>query len=301
MKIIIFDVWNGSCALVTCKKSWYSMMIDCSSHSEKDENPVEIIKRLRLDNGWLSHMKDIGNNNWRLYPLTLLHITHPDEDHIKNYDIVQSELTPFWLQRIYYEEFEKLGVNIDDGYKKTLCKKYRWNSLNLNDEFIFDTNTFSIPINIIAENNNLNTSIKNNSSILRYINNNWFRVLFWWDMEKEWWKWLIDNDNNFKNVIAWGIDLLVASHHWHTSWYSSELFDLMWAPKLSILSKWWEGNKEWTDVTSLYSQNSTWMNVTDLKWKNKRLKYTLTTRANWDIYLDVESINSYNVYASKWF
>jgi glyoxylase-like metal-dependent hydrolase (beta-lactamase superfamily II) len=81
MKITIFDVSNGSCALAVCADG-YSIMFDCGSHSEKD-CPVERIYAMNIPNSWLSHMKNFTTESGISYPLTKLVISHRDLDHNK--------------------------------------------------------------------------------------------------------------------------------------------------------------------------------------------------------------------------
>ena len=55
MKIVTFDVANGSCALAV-DRNGNSKMLDCGSHSNKD-NPVDLIKIWKTDDGWLRDMR----------------------------------------------------------------------------------------------------------------------------------------------------------------------------------------------------------------------------------------------------
>src|SRR5665213_448101 len=128
MKITVFDVSNAACALVVCPKG-YSMMIDCGSHSEKD-CPVDLINAWKKTD-WLSHMKDING-----HPLTLLHISHPHDDHVRNSEKVKNNLAPYLLHRRRYEEFEEKPPTyrrkqIHQEYKAHLCTPYRGESINI--------------------------------------------------------------------------------------------------------------------------------------------------------------------------
>ncbi len=300
MKITIFDVSNAACALVVCPNG-YSMMIDCGSHTDK-ECPVDLINEWKKPNKWLSEMKTFNN-----FPLTLLHITHPDDDHVRNAKKVKDSLTPYLLLRTRYEEFEEKPPvfrrkKIHDDYKNHVCKTYRGDPINIDSFWGFNTSTFQIPIETILASDDLNVSIANNSSIIRWIEligtNQIFRVLFCGDMEEAGWSWLIKNNPDFKNKIGKGIDILIAPHHGHNSGYSKELFELMDAPKLSILSKGEESDGE-TDVSSNYSKNSTGLLVTPLTTKISDRKYSLTTRSNGNIFIEINNMGIPSIWTSK--
>ena len=127
MKIIIFDVGDAACSLIVSPKPRsYGMMIDCGCAAEDlgKENPIDVIKR---NKDWLlmsEYKKD--------YPLTLLHITHPDDDHVRNANRISKELTPYLLKHINTENFSD-SDEINEDYKKSLDSRYR------------DSNTESIP------------------------------------------------------------------------------------------------------------------------------------------------------------
>ena len=78
LKIIICDVGNAASAIVKVPTG-YSMMIDCGCNQEKN-NPVDIF----FSNlNWLQS-KDYVTQSGVHYKLALLHITHPDDDHVRN-------------------------------------------------------------------------------------------------------------------------------------------------------------------------------------------------------------------------
>ncbi len=79
MYIVVFDVGNASCNYI-CSPNKYAMMIDCGSSAEK-QNPVESIKNFSIGNSELLKSKPYVTSKGKSYPLALLHITHPDDDH----------------------------------------------------------------------------------------------------------------------------------------------------------------------------------------------------------------------------
>ena len=298
MKIAIFDVSNGNCALAVCTNG-NSIMFDCGSHEEKD-CPVERINGFRMSGSWLAHMQNYITPIGISYPLTKLVISHPDTDHIKNIEKVHTKFTPYVLHRRYIEDFPVVVAEQEDDsykyYKDKVDAIYRttvpspvWN---------FIQKSYEIPMNILKTNELFGESkLKNNSSIIYLLEYNGFRILFGGDMEEVGWDWLIDNNHSgFKDELAKGIDFIVVSHHGHTSGYSQKLMDLIGSPKLAILSKGSETGDE-TDVDSRYSAQSEGFPVIGLSEKNTVNKKTITTRSNGSIYIDVGVDGKPTVYA----
>lgn len=301
MKIAFFDVSNGSCAIAVCKYG-HSIMFDCGSNSDKD-CPVDIIHNLKKPTGWLSHMTNYQDNIGQTYPLTMLVVSHPDLDHIKNIDKVHTKLTPYLLDRNKIVEFPHSVVHQDDEkylyYRDNVCSRYIHEATQL-PNWAFTHKKFFIPLNTLIKEPQFGESkIKNNSSIIYLLQYGSFRILFCGDMETVGWDWLIDNNyQGFSDEMKNGIDVLVASHHGHVSGYSQKLMNLIKAPKLSILSKGSEEGSE-TDVDSRYSANSTGLLVYGLNPSTPTRKYTLTTRTNGNIFIEVDDAGNPKVIAEK--
>jgi hypothetical protein len=268
------------------------MMIDCGSSSEK-QNPVEFIKGCNTGDGDLFKSKPYVTSKGASYPLALLHITHPDDDHVRNSDRVYNELTPYLLCRTYTEKFDDADSIVKE-YVKNFDKEYRGS----NPETInwgFDVNmTFSIPIETVKTDPALNPKVRNNNSIIRYIKYNGVRILFSGDLETAGWKWLANNDRRFCNLMREGLDILVAPHHGHKSGFPKALFDLTGNVKVIILSKDSEASKEGTDVYTGYSNYATGVNYYNTMDKNTYEGKVLTTRSNGNIYIVVDQ--SYGLY-----
>lgn len=297
MKIAVFDVSNGSCALAVCKNG-HSIMFDCGSHAEKD-CPVDKINGFRIPGTWLGHMKNYQNGTLS-YPLTKLVISHPDLDHIKNIEKVHTRFTPYLLDRRYLEEFPAAVVHQEDEnyayYKDNVCANYRADPPGLPD-WGFTEQQYMIPMETLRDDALFGEAkMKNNSSIVYLLDYEGFRVLFCGDMEEAGWIWLIENNAKFKADMSQGVDVIVASHHGHTSGYSQDLMNLIGSPKLAVLSKGSESGNE-TDVDSLYSANAAGCVVTGLALKNTVVKKSLTTRSNGSIYIDVGAGGTVAVYA----
>ncbi len=294
MKLIIFDVGNAACGLTVCPNG-YSLMVDCGNHTEKD-CPIYQIKNNYKK--WLG-IKPYITKTEKSYDLALLHITHPDDDHVKNAKKIKEELTPYLLHKREYEEFPA-DENIHKEYKEHIDKAYR----GKNPETIpwgFDQNTtFKIPMNIILADEELSKKVKNNSSILRFVEYKGVKILFGGDLEKAGWDWLSQNNQDFINTMKNGVDILIAPHHGHKSGFPTSLFDLIDKVKISILSKASESEKDDTDVSSQYSQYSYGIKYKNLNDENFYFADgTLTTRSNGNIFMEVNDNGEIIFYTEK--
>jgi beta-lactamase superfamily II metal-dependent hydrolase len=293
-KVIIFDVGNAACSLIVCPNR-YGLMIDCGSHGEK-ECPVDHIKITNKE--WLN-LKPYITRTGNRYDLTLLHISHPDDDHVKNAKKIKEGLTPYLLHRRKWEEFPA-GETIHEEYKKHIDEQYRGS----NPETInwgFDGNKiFQIPMEIVISSDELSKKVKNNSSILRFIEFGNRKLLFGGDLEKAGWDWLAENDEDFIKTMQNGIDVLIAPHHGHKSGFPDSLFDLTGNVEISILSKASEAEKEGTDVSSQYTEYSNGVPYKNLK--DGEMYFAdgvLTTRSNGHIFLEVDDNGNMKICVSK--
>ncbi|MBQ9636764.1 MAG: hypothetical protein IJV36_02565 [Prevotella sp.] len=286
MEIVVFDVGNASCNYI-CSPNKYAMMIDCGSSSDK-QNPVDFINYFNNGSGDLFKSKPYVTSGGTSYPLALLHITHPDNDHVRNAERIHKELTPYLLCHTYTEQFDDAST-IDDTYKKKLDEVYRGdNPETINWGFDVDT-TFSIPIETVKSEPALRGKVRNNSSIIRYIKYNGVRFLFAGDLETAGWEWLSKNNIYFRVLMKQGIDVLIAPHHGHDSGFPKALFQLTGNVKVIILSKDTEASKEGSDVYSGYSNYATGVNYYNINDKDTYNGKVMTTRSNGNIYIIVDS------------
>ncbi len=292
MKIIIFDVGNAACSVISSPNG-YGLMIDCGSHSEK-ENPVDLLESSPIKK-WLG-MKDFVTQDGISYKLGLLHITHPDDDHVRNAKRIKEEFEPYLLHRRRFEEFPDAD-SINDEYKKHIDLKYRGSSKTI--DFGFELNkTFRIPMNVLKTKEELSKKLRNNSSILRYIKYNGIKILFSGDLEKEAWNWLIENDESFVKYLNDGLDILIAPHHGHKSGFPKSLFDITGNVKVVIHSKGSESSIEGTDVSNQYSNYSDGVSYYSLNDENCYFGKVLTTRSNGHIFIEIIN-NDFKIYTEK--
>ena len=122
MKIVDFDVGNASCNYI-CSPNKYAMMIDCGSSNDR-KNPVDYILDWNKNIGGSLRAKPYRTLLGKEYPLTLLHITHPDEDHVRNSERISRDLPPYLMRHTYSEKFDDADAIID-SYKDKLDAVYR--------------------------------------------------------------------------------------------------------------------------------------------------------------------------------
>ncbi|MDR2407773.1 MAG: hypothetical protein LBE13_06645 [Bacteroidales bacterium] len=295
MKIIIFDIDDAACALITSPNG-YGMMIDCgcAAKDSDKENPIDVI---RQQNKWLS-IRPYTTRQGNSYPLTLLHITHPDDDHVRNASRVKSEFTPYLLKRVYIEQFPD-AEKVNDEYYRLLDTPYRGSNPETINWGFEEDKSFSIPIEIVKSNNQLNTKIRNNASIIRYLKYGGISILFAGDMETPGWEWLASNDSDFVNTMKSGVNILIAPHHGHKSGFPKSLFDLTGNVDVIIHSKGSEGNIEGTDVASQYTNYAYGIVYETLNNKNYYKGNVLTTRSNGNIFIEIHNNRNVNYWTQK--
>lgn len=295
MKIVVFDVGNASCNYI-CSPNKYAMMIDCGSSNDR-KNPVDYILDWNKNICGSLRAKPYRTLLGKEYPLTLLHITHPDEDHVRNSERISRDLPPYLMRHTYSEKFDDADAIID-SYKDKLDAVYRGHNPESVD-WGFEANvTFSIPIETVKSTPELKSKVRNNSSIIRYIKYQGVRFLFTGDLETAGWEWLARNNSDFADLMRQGIDVLIAPHHGHDSGFPKALFDLTGNVEVIILSKDSEATKDGTDVYTGYSKYSNGMNYYNYNDKCWYRGKVLSTRSNGNILMSVEN-NSLTIHTCK--
>ena len=117
MKVIICDVGDAACAFVSSANG-KTMMIDCGCSPGPDKtNPVDIFYKCK---DWFGSRYFTDYYKGQTYPITLLHITHPDDDHVRNARRVVNDLTPCLVLKNDYElfpwRFRSKGPQKTDDY-----------------------------------------------------------------------------------------------------------------------------------------------------------------------------------------
>ena len=283
MKLVIFDVDDAACALISSPNR-YGMMIDCgcAAKDSDKENPIDVITQL---SEWLP-IVPYKTKSGVCRPLTLLHITHPDDDHVRNASRIKKDFTPYLLERTYVENFPD-AEKVNDDYKRELDTPYRGPNSESIDWGFEENKSFLIPIETVKSNTRLNTKVRNNASIVRYLKYKGVSVLFAGDLETPGWDWLAVNDKDFNNTMKQGINILVAPHHGHKSGFPKSLFDFTGKVDVIIHSKGSEGNIEGTDVASQYTNYANGVIYKTLNNESHYKGNVLTTRSNGNIFIEI--------------
>jgi len=207
-------------------------------------------------------------------------------------------LPPYLLHRKLWEKFPK-EESINDEYKENLDNVYRGKNRTISWGFT-QNKVFSIPIDVVCRDDVLSQKIKNNSSILRFLEYGGVKVLFGGDLEKAGWNWLSQNNKDFVNTMENGIDILIAPHHGHKSGFPDALFELAGNVKIAVLSKATESDKDDSDVSSQYSTKAVGISYKNLDDKQRYFaRGTLTTRSNGNIFFEIKSNGDISTYAEK--
>ncbi len=291
MKLIIFDVGNAACSIIASPNK-YGMMIDCGCSGEK-ENPVDLYYRKKKWLELIPYMTKSGKE----YELGLLHVTHPDDDHVRNARRIKVEIPPYLLLRRRSEEFSH-SESINQDYKAFIDREYRGSNGEIIPWGFDEERTFSIPLDTIKNDEILNKKIKNNSSILRYVECHGIKILFSGDLERAGWEWLANNDTDFADTMKKGLDILIAPHHGHISGFPKCLFDLTGNVRTIIHSKGSEGKIIGTDVSNQYSKYADGVIYTSLNDNCMYKGKILTTRSNGNIHIQIDK-GSYRIWTDK--
>lgn len=270
-RVIIFDVDHGFCAFVK-SSTGRTLMIDCG-RKENFSPPVYVIEN------------ELGGER-----LTELLISHPHNDHIEDIESITSKLPPLILHRQYYN-WEALKDG--DGDYSNLDHYVQWQAtynvpaspVNWGD---VDIRIFSLsPARAYALNQ---TNWVNNSGIVVVVTINGTtyteKFVFGADVESDGWIELLKNPA-FREAVQ-GAWFYVASHHGHTSGFSTELYDAMGRPFLNLISV-TSGDEH---VDARYGSNEFAIG-TQVSGKTR---YSLTTRTDGSIFIDVNGAGQFTVY-----
>ncbi len=209
MKLEIFDVEHGACALMTCDNGG-RMMIDCGHNAAT---------------GWLpgDYLRSIGVNY-----LEMLVITNYDQDHISGYPNLSQRVTIGSMYR-------NVSVSADTIYQ---LKSDVGTVSPAMTNFVHDLHiNFSgaggvwVPPNYpnVEWQSVCNTypafDDENNLSLLMHLKIHNTTFLFTGDMEKAGWKTLLENNPTARQMVR-NTDILVAAHHGRESGRWPEMFDV---------------------------------------------------------------------------
>ncbi len=268
-RIWVFDVEQGFCAFIEAPNG-RTMMIDCGR--AEFFSPVE-------------YLREKG------YTLTMLHITHPHDDHIRDIVRVMQCFVPQLLRWSVYDwpeiqqapegDYENLRayVGSQEGYMPQGAPEPDWGGMT--------TSYWSLGVNQAKKLNDSN--FVNNSSYIAIITIGQFKMVFPGDIERDGWLEMLKRQE-FREALA-GTNVFVASHHGHSSGYASEVFDVMGRPYVNVLSC----HRRDPSVESAYSTPDRAIGVPEPN--TGRTRYSFTTRNDGTCYFEVSESGQ----ANYWF
>lgn len=274
MRVIIFNVEHGACALVQSPNNGPILLIDCGTNTTTGWTPADWIparlNRRRID---------------------YLIITNTDQDHYANLAKVREKLGigAFWNNKsvtpdIFNALKSQSGLLSADAqaWHAMIAGASPSSGPGFNDSM--NGVTLEIFYNNYPEFDDFN-----NLSLAAFVSYGGFKICFPGDLEEKGWKALLKREAFRK---AWdGTNILVASHHGRASGYCGELFD-HGRPEAVVVS----------DKRIVHTTQSTTPQYQDCLRGDginvrsvDRKRHVLTTRKDGNIVFDVAANGSYHV------
>jgi beta-lactamase superfamily II metal-dependent hydrolase len=224
VRIILFDVEHGFCAFIRTPNG-HTILIDCGKGP--NFSPTEYL----LQNGIFA-------------PITKLIVSHAHEDHIEDFPRVSARLNPSIL----------LAMNLNWDLIKTSSGSYSHESLDayvagknakFNGGWVPDPNygmslqSFWLePSRAQKISSSINSAVNNCSivTVASFPGTKYApKFLFGGDMEEAGWNELLATNQTFREAVR-GVWFYFASHHGHSSGFSTKLYDAMGKPCLNLIS-----------------------------------------------------------------
>jgi beta-lactamase superfamily II metal-dependent hydrolase len=218
LKLQIFDVAHGACALLTCDNGT-RIMIDCGHNATTGWKPGDYLARLGVTK------------------LDMLMITNYDEDHVSGIRNLEERIYFDWLVRnnsvtgstlLTLKSDTGVGTNI-----KYLVSRMSQFTVSPAERAmpVFPGviwNVFNNPYPTFDDENNLSMAVS--------LTINGLRFLFPGDLEKAGWLQLLINNPAFFEAVK-NTDVLVASHHGRQNGICESIFDTVGCkPKIIVIS-----------------------------------------------------------------
>lgn len=224
MRIILFDVEHGFCAFIRAPTG-HTILIDCGKGP--DFSPTEYLVRNEL-----------------CVPLTKLIVSHAHEDHIEDFPRVTARLTPTMLLALNLNWNlikQQSGTSSHESLDAYITGKIATFSGGAvpDPHYGMSLQSFWIDPNRAQKISGSLNSAMNNCSIVTVASFTGTKYapkfVFGGDMEEEGWNELLATSPAFKAAVA-GTWFYFASHHGHSSGFSTKLFDAMGKPCLNLIS-----------------------------------------------------------------
>ncbi|MGU9963325.1 MAG: ComEC/Rec2 family competence protein [Candidatus Halichondribacter symbioticus] len=269
MKIEIFDVEAGQCAMIHCPNG-NIVMIDAGDNTKSGWKPSEHLKNKVIE---------------------LLIISNYDEDHV-------SDLTGLTLSR------DKVRIlHLNDSVNAAKLKSLKDNTGGMGDgtkvvyDWLKSASFVGIPklgdvkIEYYCNEYEKFSNSTNNLSVVTFVRYGKFTILFPGDLQVAGWKELL-KDRNFQDDLN-KVNILVASHHGREDGYCEDVFEYC-NPELIIIS---DGKKKY----ETQEKTPGWYEkkALGIKFTNGTNRSVLTTRKDGNITIDVPFVGDWGLKARK--
>ena len=278
MRIEIFDVGHGQCAVVTSPNG-ARMMVDCGT-------------RWRSGRFWTPSLHFM----WQR--MQVVGLTNLDEDHLRNFGPVLKQCPVDWVMTnptIGPREFLKLKK---DGLGPGAKAYADWlncpsHSTILGTPLPPDFGPVSIRWYWIPYSAGMTT---NNLSLVIVVQYGAFKIAFTGDLEADGWRRMMANPGFLLDMMT--VNVFVASHHGRESGCCSELFAFM-RPELVIISD-DEHQYDSQDTTDWYRRNCRGIPYVNNPFERR---YVVTTRNDGSMKIDVPPNGGWllqSMYVTDW-
>lgn len=276
MRITIFDVEHGACALIQSPQSGRIALIDCGTNTTTGWNPSDHIRR--------SLGRDL---------IDYLLITNADQDHYANLAALKENVrirTFIKNSSFSASAFEKVKRESGPLSRDALAYKALLDSHTHPATTPFNDGMGGITLKTFY-NKYPNFTDTNNLSLVAFVKYGSFQILFPGDLERDGWLALLKNES-FRSYVD-DTTILVASHHGRQNGYCEELFE-GWGPHAVVVS-----DKPIVHQTQNVPQYQNCLCGDGINVIGEdRKRHVLTTRNDGAITFEVMGDGSYNVYTS---
>lgn len=277
MRLTIFDVEHGACALVQSPGNGRIALIDCGTNSTTGWSPAHYIR-----------------NTLNRDSVEYLLITNADQDHYANLAALSGsiEIDTFTKNpSLDAEAFE--AIKLESGPLSSDARAYQA-LLRSHVHPVttpFDSGMGQITLRTFY-NNYPRFTDTNNLSMVAFIQYAGFKILFPGDLEKEGWLALLSDPDFSRELRA--TTILVASHHGRESGYCAEVFE-NWGPRAVVVS-----DKPIVHATQNVPQYQNCLSGDGINVVGQpRKRHVLTTRKDGRITFEVDAAGNYTVYTGR--
>lgn len=271
LRVIIFNVERGFCGFIRSPNN-YALLIDCGSSA--NFSPIKYI----LDNE-IKHVEEYEG-----YKLAQFICSHPHDDHISDIERLKRELKPRIISGWRFDDWEEIKdpeeekkdayvnlgsyANFRDGYTQDVLTYPDWGMTLSHNLGLTESESKKINPDRLAW--------VNNSSIIVTLNYKGYKFFFSGDLMKDGWETLLKREP-FKKALE-GTRFFIASHHGHSSGYTSEIFKVC-KPWVNIISE-----KSGEEIEAAYSSKE---NASGAKIGDK-VRRMITTRKDGSIVIQID-------------